>query len=194
MYKIVLLIDYLCPGGAQRQLCMLAVLLKRRGLQVEILTYYPADFYSEMLATENINSTYIRAKSKVGRVLKLRREIRQRQPDVIVSFLHTPNLIAELAGFPLKHFKVVASERNTDFGKLDSAKRIRYFFHLLADAVVTNAHAQRDYLSCNASYLSTKVQVITNCVDLDYFNPSGRVEPKDCVKILSIGRYHPQKN
>ena len=43
--KIVCLIDNLSAGGAQRQMVMLAKLLKQNGHDITILTYYPHDFF-----------------------------------------------------------------------------------------------------------------------------------------------------
>ena len=43
--KIVLFIDSLCAGGAQRQLVGLAKLLKEKGVDTEVLTYHKDEFY-----------------------------------------------------------------------------------------------------------------------------------------------------
>ena len=47
--KVVLLIDHLGAGGAQRQLAGLACMLKERGVDVSVFTYYPIMFYEEIL-------------------------------------------------------------------------------------------------------------------------------------------------
>jgi hypothetical protein len=47
--RITCWIDYLVSGGAQRQLCTLAVLLKRQGHDVSMVTYHPDDFFLPML-------------------------------------------------------------------------------------------------------------------------------------------------
>ena len=43
--KLLLFIDNLGSGGAQRQLIGLAVMLKQYGYEVKVCTYYPHDFY-----------------------------------------------------------------------------------------------------------------------------------------------------
>ena len=45
MKRILLFIDSLGAGGAQRQLVGLAVMLKRRGYAVKVVTYYDHPFY-----------------------------------------------------------------------------------------------------------------------------------------------------
>ena len=47
--KILLFTDSLGAGGAQRQLVGLAVLLKKKGLEVKVCTYYDIDIYQQYL-------------------------------------------------------------------------------------------------------------------------------------------------
>lgn len=52
--KILLFTDSLGAGGAQRQLVGLAVLLKKKGLEVKVCTYYDIDFYQQYLEDNGI--------------------------------------------------------------------------------------------------------------------------------------------
>ena len=47
--KVLCLIENLGSGGAERQMVGLAALLKERGHDVTVLTYYPDDFYKHVL-------------------------------------------------------------------------------------------------------------------------------------------------
>ena len=49
MKKILLFIDILCSGGAQRQLVQLGNLLKQKGYEVLFLDYWDSKFYDEFL-------------------------------------------------------------------------------------------------------------------------------------------------
>ena len=52
--KITCLIDNLTAGGAQKQLCLLAILLKNKGFQVKIITYHPQDFFLSLIQKAKI--------------------------------------------------------------------------------------------------------------------------------------------
>jgi len=67
--KITCLIDGLVPGGAQRQLCMLAVLLKKRGMDVSMLTYHNHDFFLPMIREAGLNITVWKATRCRGKYL-----------------------------------------------------------------------------------------------------------------------------
>jgi glycosyltransferase involved in cell wall biosynthesis len=191
--KISCLIDSLNSGGAQRQLCMLAVELKRLGLKVEIITYYNFDFFLPLIEQEQISLKYVDSKNKFHRILKVRKAIRESRPDIVVSYLHTPNILAELAGFPFRHFGLIVSERNTEY-KGSAFKYLRRFlFHLLADTVVTNSFAQADFITDKAPFLKSRLATIPNCVDLDRFRPAREIQTAD-GRILVLGRFEAQKN
>lgn len=193
---IVLLIDYIGSGGAQRQLYMLGKELKQAGANVEVITYFPGDFFLPMFQEAGIPVETLISRSKVERVLNIRRAIRDRQPDLLISFLRTPNILAELSGLPTRRFKIIVSERNTDITGVTTRKKVRFFLHRLADAVVVNSHAQYAYLCKHAPELQEKLLVISNCVDLDAFQPVNNVEQSspEGLRILVLGRIHPQKD
>ena len=76
--RLTCLIDSLRPGGAQRQLCTLGVLLKQRGFDVSFLTYHRHDFFLPMLRDAGVPYRCVaRASgSKARRILDLRRALR----------------------------------------------------------------------------------------------------------------------
>ena len=57
--KILLFIDNLGAGGAQRQLVGLAVMLKQQNYDVKVCTYYPHDFYKTYLDENNVKKEII---------------------------------------------------------------------------------------------------------------------------------------
>lgn len=194
--RILLLIDYLGSGGAQRQMCLLATLLQQNDYAVSVMTYHEGSFFQNLLDRSHVPLLRISAAGRIRRLAALRKAIHKHQPDVLISFLHTPNMIAELAGLPRRNFNLIVSERNTDITGMNARKALRFFLHRFADAVVTNSFSQRDYLQKHAAHLSKQVHVISNCVDLDSFSPGdkGTPRPAGSVRMLGIGRIHPQKN
>ena len=127
----------------------------------------------------------------------MRREVRRRDPDVVVAFLGTPALLAELAGIPRRKFGLVVSERTGRMHPPSLKERSYFHFHRLADVVVSNSHSLKDYISRHAPWLRSKLRVIHNCVDLNHFCPSPREasqQTKATNVILAVGRYAPEKN
>ena len=57
--KILLFIDSLGPGGAQRQLVGLSGLLQKRGHELKVCTYHQIDFYKHYLDENNIPNEII---------------------------------------------------------------------------------------------------------------------------------------
>ena len=169
--RVVCLIDHLGPGGAQRQMCLLAVLLKRRGLLPVVVTYAPGAFFVPALEAEGIEVAAARARLPLRRILAVRRLIRDYAPDVVLAFLRTPSLLAQLASLPARPFALVVSERNVYPTESPLRRLVRLALHRLADIVVTNARSTQACLERRAWWLRGRVATIGNGVDLELFSP-----------------------
>jgi len=192
--KILCLIDSLNSGGAQRQLCMLAVLLKERGYDVEVLTYYDYDFYRDFLDKANIPHTTVTASNKLGRMVAVRKAIRHQKPDVVIAYMGTPSLFAELAGLPKRDFALIVSERSSNFRENFATKR-RFFFHRLSDAVVCNSFTQTKFIAKTAPWLVKRTTTITNCVDLSAFSPKEVAAAiPNLINIVVVASFQALKN
>ena len=197
--KVVLFIDSLTSGGAQRQLCCLARLLQKRGCDVCILVYYPHNFFVTMLAEEpSVPVHLIKWKGQLNRLFKIRRFVCDYRPDVLVSFLEVPCFLAELSRLTILHrFRLIASERNNDIRSPKRYDWVRLIMHFLAHHVVSNSHAQARWLCRFAPWLKSSTSIITNCVDLDHFKPIGthaRLSGDSEINIVVVARYETQKN
>ena len=194
--RIILVIDHLGSGGAQRQMCVLAVALKGRGFDVELLAYQDHGFFLPVLEEAGIPVTVVPSRNKPQRIFAMRRAIRRKRPDVVIAFMETPSLLAELAGIPNRDFAVIASERVEHIGRLTMRRGIHFFFHRFADAVVSNSYTQGDFIFKNAPHLAARTHVITNGVDLEKFRPAKERpnNPPGEIYMLVIGRFSPQKN
>lgn len=195
--RIKLVIDHLGSGGAQRQICNLAICLKRRGFEVEVLTYWPHDFYASLLAKANIPLVYVSSHNRLHLIYAMRKAIRKNRPQAVIAFLSGPSLLVELAGLPKRNFAIIVSERSLDVSSIKSLRRsLKYFFHRFTDAVVSNSHAQRDRIKIIAPYLEKQNQVIINSVDLDCFKPATSPKPNRPyqLQILVLARLVPHKN
>lgn len=187
-------IDSLGPGGAQRQMSLLAVLLKRRGYDVEVLTYRPVRFFDTDVEAAGVPVRRV-STGKLRRPFAVRRAIRRRNPDVVIAFLDGPNVYAELAGLPSRRFGLIVSERNAP-PSVSLRDRCRFTLHRLADIVVANSKQGRRFVARGAWWLPGRVEVILNSVDLNRFHPAETSDDASAAetRVLVLARYALQKN
>lgn len=190
--KILLFIDSLGAGGAQRQLVGLAKMLKERDFNVEVLVYHDIPFYKSQLEDVNIPVSIISG-SVIRRIGNFFKFVKKYKPDWVISYLESPSIIASIIK-PLLNYKLIVSERNTT-QNFDRATRLRFEIFRLADYVVPNAYSQGQFLSVNAPYLKQKIITINNFVDTEFFKPG----IKHCIRnnmqeIVIAASIWPPKN
>ncbi|MGI2110931.1 glycosyltransferase [Shewanella frigidimarina] len=195
MLNITLLIDNLGSGGAQRQLVLLAKELSFLGHDVTLMTYSINEHMDYMLADCNVKR-YSLDTDKLSNTFKLIRVLKAlniQSPDVLISYLDTPNKISAIYSFYNRKVKWIASERNLSSDSVFSIlwRKLAYKF---ATAVVSNSYAQEEWLLKNSIVNKTKSKVIWNGVYDDFFNIV-KAESLDCktVNFLSLGRLSYQK-
>lgn len=193
--KIICLIERLGPGGAQRQLVGLSSLLVKYGYDVELWSWVKEDFFKNVLLQAGVKYKCIEsAQNKFRRIFVLRRELLHTSPDVVISYLDTPSMIACLIKACGAKFKLVVSDRNTTQIN-DLRNKLKFFFNRFSDKIVPNSYAQQAYITTHYPALSNKVEVITNFVDLDKFKPSNVVqEVGDRIRLIVVARISKQKN
>lgn len=195
--KVLLLIDGLESGGAQRQIVYLANILVENGCQVKIIQYLEETFFLNDL-NEHIEVRTIFSKSYLGRILRIRREIRKGWQDFLISFLETPNFIANFASIGRRTWSIITSERAAvEQSFYGLKKKIYKHFERYSDFLVCNSYAARDlWLKYYPKY-NKKIKVIHNMVPI--------LEHKDRVltvqssnlkktKIIVAARVNEDKN
>ncbi len=197
MRRILLFIDSLESGGAQRQLVGLAVLLKDKGYDVKLVYYYPFSFYKLYLDEHGIANECVKGgANKRMRLFKIYHIVRQYNPDTIISYLNGPNILACMLKVARLKCRLIVSERNTT-QKLGLRERLKFLLMQKADVIVTNSFSQKTFIEKHYPYLLTKVKVITNFVDTDSFTPRPIVElnkEMSACRVVCIGRVTAQKN
>lgn len=191
--KISMLIDSLCPGGAQRQFVSLANGLKERGYEVTIFCYHENSFFRSALIPD-IPVRVAVGKSGILRKIRILREFARTSADVAISFLDTPNFLNACLGIIFPQVRRIVSERNLDPDVLPWKKKVLFGFYRFVDRIVANSLAQTKKLSENIR-IRHKVDYIVNMVDTARFQPS--LEQREFtgpLKGLIIGRYTPTKN
>jgi glycosyltransferase involved in cell wall biosynthesis len=196
--KLLLVIDHFGPGGAQRQIVELARGLSRRGHEVEMFAYFPGHAFFRPGIDEQqivVHEYHKGAGFSLGVVRRLAALINHGNFDVVVSYLSSPNVYAELAKLIAPHAKLVVSER-TSF--LDDKSRVFAFvrraMHVAADHVVANSQAQSEWLK-HKWWLRDKVTCIYNGLDPELFAVKGDVPAGgNRLRLVAVGRVGPEKN
>lgn len=193
--KILLYIDGMNSGGAQRQLIGLACCIKKLPDYEARLLFYKkdADFYKSQLEDFQIDYFYDRSSDSKWHGLKaLRKQIKVYQPDLIISFLGENNLFACLNRL-VCHIPLIVSERNTTIlpSRLD---RVRFFLYRWADRIVPNSYSQGKYLCGKQQRIANKVFPIVNFVDTNVYHPIDKHKVGDIRHIIVAARVVPQKN
>ena len=176
----------------------LACGLKRRGHSVEMFAYFPhRDFFRPRLDEQHIAvHEYHKGRGfSLGVVRKLAALIDGRNIDIVVSYLSSPNIYAELAKLAAPRAKLIVSER-TNFR--DDTSRLSAFvrraLHAAADHVVANSRAQCEWLR-KKWWLRDKVSCIYNGLDPGPFSGDRRApESGTRLRLIAIGRVGPEKN
>ncbi len=190
--KITCCIDHLGPGGAQRQISLLANLLVQRDHKVTLLTYHDNSHFASQLHNR-VEVRSIQTNTWIERMLRFRSFLRKSKSDVVITFLRTPSLLAELAAWPNPPFKLIVSERNLYPNEFFLWRKLRLFLHRLANAVVTNSPIVLEQLIKEAPALAGKSSCIKNGVDLEEFE-AAPLKETETITLLFLGKYRFQKN
>lgn len=170
MKKILLFTDSLGAGGAQRQLVGLAIMLKEKGYDVKVSTYYDIDFYKKQLDDAGVPNELIPgADNTKKRILAVRSYFKKEHADWVIAYQETPSLVACAAKVLGCNYKLMVSERNTT-QVVGMNERVRFFLYRWTDAIVPNSYSQEKYLAEHHPWMKRKLRTITNFVDLEHFN------------------------
>lgn len=193
MKKVLLITEGLGSGGAERQICGLAVFLTRAGYTCRLITYVKNQFYEPYLHQNGVDYEYVpELWNKKTRVFRVAKYVQLYKADVVVSYLPSVNLTMCLAKL-FNKAKLIVSERNNNTG-VTKKDRIQFNFYRLADAIVPNSNCQSKFIKNNFPFLSKKVYPIINFVDVNRFTPAYLEDNSDTLKIVTVARYTQQKN
>ncbi len=176
--KVVLLISDFNYGGAQRQLAVLAKQIKKRGnFEPYIIHYYEGGALSEDLVNADISVTYVPKGGRTdfpGFYLRLVKQLKQIDPDIIHGYLDIPNLFA-LALKPLfPRSKIIWGIRGSGdssssfFGEI--ILQVETFLSQFTDLIINNSAVGKKYY-LEKNFPAEKMVVVPNGIDLERFSP-----------------------
>lgn len=199
MAHILLLIDGMSSGGAERQMSFLAIELKKAGHTIRLVGFHRlANHYADNLSKNGIElETHPEGRSRLTRPWVIRRLIREHKAEVVIAYKDGPSMAACLAKLiPGRRFRLIVSERNLTQKEVPLYEKIKFQLFRLADHVVPNSYTQEEYIKRHHPNLAAKTSTITNMVDTELFSPlsDNSPAPSQIPTVLSIGRVGRQKN
>ncbi len=200
---VLLLVSDLEHGGAQRQVLHLARNLDRDRFSVvlcSLSTVVPLVDGLDDIGVELIvvGKRWRFDVSVVTRVMKI---IRARNFSVVHGFLFDAEIVARLAGWWLRSFAVVGSERNADYKRPLRQKVLLRATRSLYDGIIANSEAGRRFTIDTQQADPDRVFVVPNGVDMEQFVPGDRRAARQSLGIEGDGpivgmvaSFKPQKN
>lgn len=186
MTQILLFIDSLGAGGAQRQLVGLALMLKKSGFEVSVVSYHEIPFFKPTLEDNNVPCYLIKDNGKAWlRILKFAKIAKTLKPDWVISYLETPSVISCIWKAMGLKYKLLVSERNTTLN-ITRSDRIRFWLYRFADVIVSNSYSQFSFIESNYPQYKQKNRVIHNFVHTDVFKPVNKIRGNTILVVASV--------
>lgn len=196
MKKVILYIDSMQRGGAQRVMGVLSEFLSDRGIYTILVNdIIPEEGKAEYSIDSRVHRVFLDKNRKPGknknlvRVIGLRRLVKKENPDVVLSFMGPPNYRMLLATIGIRCRKIVSvrNDPNKEYGT-GLKKRMAGLIFRLANGCVFQTEQASKYFPIA---VQKSGRIILNPVDSSFFNSAWKGEEKT---ILSVGRLYPQKN
>lgn len=194
--KILFYINSISHGGAERVLVNLANQFSENGNEVYLVTSlkkqweYPVGKKVSRVSLEG--EDYTKAgflQQNIKWTKKLREIIKEKRPDIVISFMAEPNFRAILATIGLKSKCMVSVRNDPDKEYPNAVYRIlAKILYLFADGIVFQTE---DAKKCFSASIQKKSQIIYNQVDQKFYDYPTCDEKKD---IVTCGRLVEQKN
>ncbi len=193
-------------GGASRQVVETSVLLSQKGHTVTIYTYDLAKAFYQVKSSVQVvdlqgkSTAHLALFDRVLAILRLKRQIRTAQPDVVLSYTTVLNISLGLVGWMLGRKRrplLIGSERNRVLRYNESqlwAIICRLAYKGL-DGISSNSREAIETIQSILKYPRTRTYYLPNLLDVDYFSPAEPVLKADKpFTVLIPARITAQKN
>lgn len=177
----------------------LACGLKQRGHDVEVFIYFPSHshFGDRVSACAIPVHEFRKGRGfSIGVLRRLSSLIRSRRYDIVLSYLGSPNVYAELSCIGVRSTRLVVSERGSHFGDASRISAwVKRTLHRLADHIVVNSASHAAWLQSSFPWMCGRLSVIYNGFDVESL-ASDPLPPRDRrdLRLISVARVHPGKN
>ena len=196
--RLLLVIDHVGTGGAQRQMTTLAMEMARRGHHVDLFCYHAMEFFVAQLEAAGVH-LHVQPKSRrysTAPVRQLRRMLKKNTYDAALAYLPVPCLYLVLASRGLKHRPAVIVSSRTSVGMYEIYRRYALLKHTYrwADHLVLNSHHLREWFAERYAWARERTSTIWNGVDLTRFAYMPPLARDKGLKLLGVGNTAYHKN
>ncbi|MBN2144937.1 MAG: glycosyltransferase [Candidatus Aureabacteria bacterium] len=209
MKKILLVIPSIEGGGAERVMLHLIDYLNAKGYPIRLVLFNDVVHYPESLPV-NIEIRNLGKKSRFSFLKLIRgvaREIREYEPQVVLSSLYYANIVSTLASiFTKKKFKLLLWEHNNPKSYLTAEKysfikiQLMKFTYKKADVVITVSKVIKKIMEDNFNIPFCRAKAIYNPIPIEIIRERSyeKVEhgflndPQNTV-LIAVGRFNAQK-
>lgn len=186
MKKIILYIDCMGRGGAQR---VMAVLAKHYSIDCDVILVNDTIVEHEYELENNIRRIVLKSKSNLLRIKELRSIIKKENPEIVLSFLGPCNYRAIIStiGLNSKTFVSVRNDPYYEYG-CGIKKILAGLLFRLVDGCIFQTEDAKKYFPQS---VQDKSVVIFNPVDERFFEKNWCPQREE---IAVVGRLQKQKN
>ena len=194
---ILLFIDGLGSGGAQRQFSYLARGLAARGHAVTVAVYNNQDHFAREIEEAGVSIVRLLKPSRFSPrpIFAFAKLYRRCRADVAIAFLRSPAVKAELARVLCPRMKVLAAER-TAYTQLPLPLTLRLTqkLHSLAHFVTVNSKNQERAMKREFPALAKRIVTIRNGADLPQKVSTAAGKPDRELRLVAVSSLMPYKN
>ncbi|WP_437228270.1 glycosyltransferase [Planctomicrobium sp. SH661] len=202
MIKVLIVIPTLDQSGAEKQFGLLACGLPPSEFDVRVVALTRGGPYEALLREHQIPYTILHKRWRLdpSTILKLRREIRDFQPDVLLSCLFSANSSTRLATLGMAKPPVtIISERCVDSWKSRWQLWLDQRLQPRTNRLIANSKSVGEFYE-GLGFPQDRISVIPNGVETPPLPTVSREEfcrqwklPEDSQLIVFVGRLAPQK-
>ena len=156
--------------------------------------YCKDDFYLSLLEKANIDPITVESGNAISRLLKIRKTIKQLAPDVLISFMTTPNFCASVASIGKHKWKLIVSERIANNSAFLNKKAVfmKNIQAKYADVIVCNSKTAQGLWEKYYPEIKNKLRTIYNIIDIPEI--VAELQNDDKCRMLVAARYEKEKN
>ena len=190
--RVIFLLQDLKFGGTQRQALELARRLDPVRFRPEIWLMAAGDDLVQQARDWGLPLTWLSRQEQVGpgAVLNLWRRLRRGEIDVLLPFTVVPNIWGRILG---RLARVPAIVGNCRGGGAPRRQGERWLWPL-TQHIVCNSAALKKVLTGRCGVPESRLSVIPNGVDVDYFQPAPEGAGPYPAVVLSVARMVPDKD
>lgn len=200
MHRILFVIPTLDRSGAEKQLVLLAGNLPRDKFEVEVAVLTRGGELESELMNYGVKYHLIEKRFKIDpfALCRLKRVVRQFQPDIVHTWLFAGNSYGRCAAISCGVKHIVAGERCVDLWKSGYQFFIDKYFERRTDFIVTNSEGVKEFYTQHG-LSADKFAVIPNAVIPSESGvvPFSREEFLSCLGVSEsqpVGGYVPVSN